>query len=491
MHKPRALNETESKTKVEFSAKVVRRQLNENEQQRSLNLVNRTSLLKIPVNVQAIIDKLTKSGYEAYVVGGCVRDSVLDRQPDDWDVTTSAKPSEIKKVFARTVDTGIAHGTVTVLSGGEGIEVTTYRIDGQYEDHRHPDKVEFTTSLEQDLQRRDFTINAMAYNDKVGLVDPFEGIADLKYRNIRCVGEPDKRFDEDALRILRAVRFAAQLDFVIDTKTQAAIKELAPTLANISAERIQVEVVKLITSPRPAIWWQAWELGITKVIMPEFDAMVTTEQNTPYHMYNVGEHTIKVMENISANRVLRLAALLHDVGKPQVRAVDEQGVDHFKRHSEVGEGIARAILGRLKFDNDTTTKVLRLIRWHDYRPQAEEKAVRRAIYQIGDDIFTDFLELQYADTMGKSEADRSEKLQLNSDLRKIYQKIKDEEQCVSLKDLAISGNELIAMGIPAGPEIGKILKKALAEVLDDPSKNTKEYLIAQSTRWHQEAEHVR
>lgn len=434
--------------------------------------------LKIPKNVQVIIDRLTERGYEAYIVGGCVRDSVLGRKPDDWDVTTSAQPCEIKRVFARTVDTGIAHGTVTVLVGGEGIEVTTYRIDGQYEDHRHPDSVEFTTSLSQDLQRRDFTINAMAYNDEKRLIDPFGGLDDLDKKVIRCVGEAKQRFDEDALRILRAVRFAAQLGFVIDEDTKKAIKELAPTLKNISAERIQVEIVKLIISPRPSFWEKVWKLGITKVIMPEFDEMMKTTQNTPYHMYNVGEHTIKVMSNVQAERVLRLAALLHDVGKPMMKTTDDNGVDHFKRHSEAGEEIARGILRRLKFDNDTTNKVLRLIRWHDNRPTADERSVRRAINKIGDDLFSDFLDLQYADTMGKSQYDRAEKIALNSELRKIYHKIKAEGQCISLKDLAIDGNDLIEVGIKAGPQVGKILKKALDEVLEKPENNTKEYLIS-------------
>jgi len=437
---------------------------------------------KAPPNVKLIVDQLTKHGHEAYIVGGCVRDSLLGRNPDDWDVTTSAQPCEIKKVFARTVDTGIAHGTVSVLVGGDAIEVTTYRIDGKYEDHRRPDSVEFTTSLEQDLQRRDFTINAMAYNDQEGLIDKFGGIDDLSRQVIRCVGNPSQRFDEDALRILRAVRFAAQLGFAIDEDTAKAITKLSPTLKQISAERIQVEVVKLITSQRPEFWHDVWALGITKVIMPEFDEMMVTTQDTPHHMLNVGEHTIKVMENVRADRVLRLAALLHDVGKPQMKTTDGHGVDHFKGHAGVGERTACDILRRLKFDNDTTNKVLRLIRWHDTRPQADERSVRRAVNKIGDDIFPDFLDLQYADTMGKSLTNRDEKLKSNEDLRKTYQKIKVEGQCFSLKDLAISGNDLIKMGIKEGQQLGVILKQALDEVLDDPQKNNKEYLLKKFTK---------
>lgn len=435
--------------------------------------------LQMPANVKLIIDKLTKSGYEAYIVGGCVRDSILGRDPDDWDVTTSAQPCEIKKVFARTVDTGIAHGTVTVLSGGIGVEVTTYRIDGEYEDSRHPNCVEFTTDLSQDLMRRDFTINAMAYNEREGLIDLYGGMDDLKANIIRCVGNPTERFGEDALRILRAVRFAAQLGFTIDEETKKAISELAPTLSHISAERIQVEIVKLLLSPRPAWWKQVWELGITKVIMPEFDEMMATEQNTPYHMYNVGEHTLKVLENVRADRVLRIAALLHDVGKPKMKTTDEAGIDHFKQHSEAGVSIASNILKRLKFDNDTTTKVLLLVKWHDLRPQTSEVAVRRAINKMGDNIFPYFLELERADTMGKSAVDQAEKLKSNGERTKIYEKIKSEGQCVSLRDLAISGKDLLELGIKAGPQMGEVLNACLQEVLDDPQKNTKEYLISQ------------
>ena len=431
----------------------------------------------MPANVRLIIDKLMERGYEAYIVGGCVRDSMLGKEPDDWDITTSAQPCEIKRVFSRTVDTGIAHGTITVLIGGTGTEVTTYRIDGEYEDNRHPTSVEFTTNIAKDLKRRDFTINAMAYNDQKGLVDLYGGMEDLSRKTIRCVGEPCARFGEDALRILRAVRFAAQLGFTIEKETCEAIQELAYTLKNISAERIQTEVVKLLVSARPGMWKATWEMGITKVIMPEFDEMMVTQQNTPYHMYSVGEHTMKVLENVRADKILRMAALLHDVGKPVMRTTDAKGIDHFKRHSEAGEKIARDILKRLKFDNDTLNIVSRLIRWHDLRPQADEVSVRRAIHKMGDDIFPYFIELQYGDIMGKSEYDRDEKIILNSKIRGTYLKIKEEGQCISLKGLAISGKDLIELGIKPGPDMGKALSEALEEVLVEPEKNNKEYLI--------------
>jgi len=432
----------------------------------------------MPNSARLVINKLAEQGYEAYVVGGCVRDSILGRHPDDWDVTTNAQPCEIKKVFARTVDTGIAHGTVTVLIGSEAVEVTTYRIDGEYTDNRRPDSVEFTSRLSDDLKRRDFTINAMAYNDQEGLIDIFGGEADLKAQIVRCVGDAKERFSEDALRILRAVRFAAQLGFSIEDETKAAISELAGSLSNISAERIQIEIIKLLVSPRPEIWGLVWELGITKVIMSEFDVMMETEQDNPHHMYNVGEHTLKVLANVRADKVLRIAALLHDIGKPARRTTDSAGINHFKGHSEMGVTMARDFLKRLKFDNDTTNNVLRLIKWHDLRLQADERLVRSAIYRMGDDIFPYFIELQYADTMGKSTYGREAKLKLNADLRTLYTKIKTEQQCISLKDLAINGKDLVALGIKRGPVMGELLRTALEQVLEDPQRNTKECLLS-------------
>ena len=272
--------------------------------------------ITLPRKVLMIINNLQLHGYEAFAVRGCVRDSILARRPEDWDITTSAKPEEIKRLFRRTVDTGIEHGTVTVIIGKDSYEVTTYRVDGAYEDGRHPKEVRFTSRLEEDLQRRDFTINAMAYNDDVRLVDVFGGMKDLNHHLIRCVGDPRERFSEDALRILRAVRFSAQLNFPIEPDTAEAIKELAPTLEKISAERIQAELVKLLVSPHPERIRDAYELGITKVILPEWDAMAGVEQNTPHHRYDVAEHTIRAMKYVKRDKILRLTMLFHDMGKP-------------------------------------------------------------------------------------------------------------------------------------------------------------------------------
>ena len=296
--------------------------------------------IELPLKVNKIITTLQQNGYEAYAVGGCVRDSILGREPEDWDITTSAMPEETKALFQKTFDTGIEHGTVTVLLEKEGFEVTTYRIDGKYEDNRHPREVTFTRSLKEDLLRRDFTINAMAYNEKDGLVDIFGGIDDLQKGMIRCVGNARERFSEDALRILRGIRFAAQLGFSIEEETRQGMKELAPTLQNISAERVQVELIKMIVSTRPELLRDAYELGITKQFLPEFDRLMMTEQETPHHMYNVGEHTLQAMRNIRSDKVLRLTMLLHDMGKPALKTMDEAGVAHFKKHAAESEKIS-------------------------------------------------------------------------------------------------------------------------------------------------------
>ena len=366
----------------------------------------------LPEKVNFIINRLKENGYEAYAVGGCVRDSVLGRIPDDWDITTSATPNETKALFPRTFDTGIEHGTITVLVEKESFEVTTYRVDGEYEDSRHPKEVVFTRSLREDLLRRDFTINAMAYNEEEGLVDIFGGMKDLEQKMIRCVGNAQERFGEDALRILRAVRFAAQLGFEIEPDTMEGIRKLAPTLANISAERIQVELIKMLVSPNPGLLKLAYELGITKIILPEFDEMMHTEQETPHHMYSVGVHTLKAIEQVRADKVLRFTMLLHDVAKPQMKTMDASGVAHFKMHDIKGAEIAKKILKRLKFDNDTLGKVTKLIQYHDYRMPAQPKNVRKAICKIGEELFPYYLEVRKADTMAQSDYMREESFRI-------------------------------------------------------------------------------
>ena len=433
--------------------------------------------IQLPPKVNQIMQTLQANGFEAYAVGGCVRDSILGRKPDDWDITTSATPQETKQLFQKTFDTGIEHGTITVLLGKDAYEVTTYRVDGKYEDSRHPSEVTFTRSLKEDLLRRDFTMNAMAYNDKEGLVDIFGGMDDLQNRCIRCVGNAEERFREDALRILRAVRFAAQLDFEVEEETKQGIRRLAPTLANISAERIQVELVKMLVSPNPGLLRMAYELGITQVILPEFDVMMQTTQETPHHCYSVGEHTLRAVELVRAEKALRLTMLLHDVAKPKMKTVDDKGRAHFKKHDLEGTQMAKTILRRLKFDNDTINKVTKLVAYHDYRMEAEPRLVRRAMNRIGEDLFAEYLEVRMADTLAQSAYQREEKLQNLQDIRSCYEEIMENKQCVSLKELAVTGSDLIADGMMPGKEIGHVLQLLLEQVLEKPELNDKETLL--------------
>lgn len=432
--------------------------------------------IELPVKVRMIIQKLEEAGFEAYAVGGCVRDSLLGRTPDDWDITTSANPYQVKQIFNRTIDTGIQHGTVTVMMDKEGFEVTTYRIDGEYEDSRHPKEVIFTQNLVEDLKRRDFTINAMAYNDRSGIVDIFGGMEDLQKGIIRCVGVAKERFTEDALRIMRAVRFSAQLGYEIEENTKQAIIALAPNLKAISAERIQTELVKLVVSPHPDYLRMAYDLGITREILPELDAAFETTQNNPHHIYTVGEHQLQCMKQIRAEKSLRLAALLHDIGKPETKETDENGIDHFHGHPAVGEEMAAGILRRLKFDNDTITKVRKYVRYHDYSIDTTPKAVRRAINKIGEEYFPQVLEIKRADILAQSLYQREEKEAHLVKVEQLYQEILAKNQCVSLKTLAITGKDLMGMGVPQGKEIGVILQKLLEDVMEQPEHNTKEYL---------------
>lgn len=435
--------------------------------------------IKLPRAVEEIIGKLNEAGYEAYIVGGCVRDTLLRKNPNDWDITTSATPAQVKAVFPRTVDTGIQHGTVTVMKGKRGYEVTTYRIDGAYEDARHPKEVTFTPDLREDLKRRDFTINAMAYHPNVGLVDLFGGRKDLEDHVIRCVGDPKERFSEDALRMMRAIRFAAQLDDRIEESTLAAVKELAPAIAKISAERIQTEMVKLLLSDHPEQFGNFYQCGLTAYFLPEFDRMMRTEQNNPHHCYTVGEHTLRSLSCVRAELTLRLAMLLHDIAKPMTKTTDERGVDHFRGHPEYGRKMAGEILKRLKFDNHTIAMVKGLVAYHDRRIEPAEKAVRRAVHQIGEEYFPALFEIRKADVMAQSGYQRKEKLAAIEEGLRVYQKIKKEQQCVSLKSLAVNGGDLIHAGMKPGREIGAVLEWMLQDVIENPSHNKKEYLLKQ------------
>lgn len=462
-------------------------------------------IMELPRDVSLIINTLENAGYEAYAVGGCVRDTILGRKPQDWDITTSAKPEQIKKLFRKTIDTGIQHGTVTVMLDHVGYEVTTYRIDGEYEDNRHPKSVEFTNNLTLDLERRDFTINAMAYNDTRGLVDEFCGIQDIENRIIRCVGDPGARFDEDALRMLRAVRFSGQLGFQIEENTKQAIVERAYHLKNISAERIRVELTKLLVSKDAGQLRTAYQTGMTQVFLPEFDRMMTLEQKNPHHIYTVGEHTVqsievmnrffwknagqlpkgewqKVKKIVSSltekqHMILCVTMLLHDVGKADTMTIDEQGTGHFYGHQEVSERIASRVLKRLTFDNDTIDTVKRLIRWHDYQFGQNVKSMRKAAAKIGQDIMYLLFLVQYSDILAQNPDTFSEKLARVDQAIRLWEEVAASNAALELKDLEITGRDLIALGISPGPEIGNILKNILEYVLENPEENKKEALL--------------
>ena len=435
-------------------------------------------LIHLPEDVKAILHTLQEAGYEAYAVGGCIRDSLLGRRPDDWDITTSAKPQETKALFGKTIDTGIQHGTVTVMRHGRGYEVTTYRVDGEYEDGRHPKEVTFTASLKEDLKRRDSTVNAMAYNEKEGLVDLFGGRQDLEQKIIRCVGEANERFEEDALRIMRAVRFSAQLGFSIEERTKEAIRGHAERLRQVSAERIQVELTKLVISPNPDFLRIAWETGITAVVLPEFDRLMEQPQNNPHHCFSVGEHTLHAMQAVRPDKCLRLCLLLHDVAKPDCLTTDAEGIDHFHGHAQKGERMAAQILKRLRYDNHTTELVSRLVKWHDVAIAPEKKAVRRAASRMGKELFPLILEVKAADLAAQSDYQRAEKREWLERLRSLYEEIEREGDCLTIKDLAVDGRDLIQAGITPGPQLGRTLQEFLEIVLEDPEKNTKEYLLS-------------
>ncbi|MDE6851479.1 MAG: HD domain-containing protein [Lachnospiraceae bacterium] len=467
-------------------------------------------VMDMPADVRQIIGQLEGRGHEAYAVGGCVRDTILSRIPGDWDITTSARPEQVKEIFHRTIDTGIQHGTVTVLLHHVGYEVTTYRIDGEYADNRHPDQVEFTNSLNLDLERRDFTINAMAYNDTKGLVDPYDGMGDLKHCVIRCVGNPDERFDEDALRMLRAVRFSGQLGFRIEEQTRQAIIRRAKFLRHVSAERIRVEIMKLLTSKDAGQIREAYATRMTAVFLPELDRMLETDQCNPHHIYTVGEHSIRGVEWMNRffgdkagnwddsfippevemtvqrltaectgkqRQILCLAMLLHDVAKPECMTVDEEGIGHFYGHPGKGSHLASQIMQRLTFDRETMDTVSRLIACHDRQIPPVSKSVRKAASQIGRDLMPLLTLMQCADVLSQNPDTIEPKLARILAVEELYQSILQTEAPLSVKELAISGKDLIAIGMEPGPQMGVLLGNLLEMVLENPERNTREELL--------------
>ena len=442
--------------------------------------------ITVPKNVRTIIETLEKNGFEAYAVGGCVRDSISGTVPNDWDITTNALPLQVKSLFRRTIDIGIEHGTVKVMMGRDGYEITTYRIDGDYEDNRHPNGVTFTSDLLEDLRRRDFTINAMAYSDRSGLVDPYHGREDLAAGIIRAVGDPGERFSEDALRILRALRFSARFGFEIEDATKEAIRQLVPTLSNISAERIREELEKLVLSDNPDRLRWAYELGVTAVIFPEWDKMMECEQESPHHFTDVGDHTIEVIKYIIDNysdipkenaRILRIAALLHDIAKPVKKFRGTDGADHFTGHPEEGEKMSEIFLKRLKYDNNTTDRVKKLVRYHDDCPEPTYGATRRFLVNLGRDNLDDLIRLKYADLYAHTKYRWDEKMHTLKTFEEMSRKIIDDKDPLTVKELAVNGNDLMKEGASSGPALGQALGRLMDLVLDDPAMNDKEKLL--------------
>lgn len=411
--------------------------------------------IDLPEKVEYIIETLQNAGHEAYAVGGCVRDCMLGREPKDWDVTTSADPYEVKALFRRTVDTGIKHGTVTVMFGETGYEVTTYRLDGEYEDSRHPKEVTFTKSLQEDLKRRDFTINAMAYNHKDGLVDLFGGKEDLEAGIIRCVGNPGERFDEDALRILRALRFSAQLGFSVESATEEAIRVRCLHLNKISAERIRDELNKLLLSGKPERLLALEACGIAGVVLPEITGFLRQEAYAKtvlrrvrdYKMYGCDTHT---------ELILCWATLLNE-------ALLQEGCnDNQKRKAAV-----KRVLQRLKFDNDTISKASSLAEYSTEEAVADAYRIRKQMHRMGEEVFHLWLVLTEGKRSGKA---------LES-VKRMVDEIRSKPYCVSLKQLAVNGADLIASGRQPGVSLGETLEYLLEQVLEHPEWNEKETLL--------------
>ena len=468
----------------------------------------------LPAPAREALSRLEAAGFAAYLVGGCVRDSLLGRSPGDWDITTAALPEQVEAVFAgeRIIETGLKHGTVTVLLAGLPLEITTFRTESGYSDHRHPDAVAFTPSLEEDLARRDFTVNAMAQSRDGGLFDPFGGRGDLEQRIIRCVGEPELRFREDALRILRALRFAAQLDFSIDPATAAAAHALRDTLALVSRERIAAELTKLLCGPAARrILTEYWE--ILAVPLPELVPMAGFDQRSKYHCYDVLEHSAAAVEAAPPDRILRWAALLHDVAKPACFTLDEQGRGHFYGHAQAGGPMAREILSRLRFDKDSIRRVSTLVELHDYpidppveaqgegtgngeqgtgdrapgqregvqsNDAAETRAVKKLLARLGEEDFFRLLALKRADSLAHHPDYRGRAAACDR-MEALARALLARQEAFSLKDLAVKGDDLLALGIPRGPEIGRILNELLEAVLAGELPNQREALLGKAT----------
>ncbi len=430
----------------------------------------------LPAEADAAIRRLEQAGYEAWVVGGCVRDSLLGRVPNDWDITTSALPEQIEATFSdcRLIETGRVHGTVTVLLGGVPVEITTYRNDGEYADHRHPIRVTFSETLREDLARRDFTVNAMAYHPERGIADPFAGRADLLHRVIRCVGEPSRRFDEDGLRILRAVRFASVLGFSVEKQTASAVHRSANLLSFIAPERIREEFCKLLcgAAAMPVLREFA---DVILVFIPELRSCIGFDQNSKYHCHDVYEHTLQSLACAPEDLIVRLTVFFHDIGKPQCYTEDKKG-GHFRGHGAAGAELTEQILRRLRFGRDTTERVAALVAIHDQPLSAEPRSLKRLMRRFSDEDILRLLEVQRCDRLSHAEGYNSPP-EVLKEIPEAIRKIREADECLSLKDLCVNGNDLMALGIPAGRRIGELLNALLEEVLEERLPNERTALL--------------
>ncbi len=443
--------------------------------------------IKIPSGANEIIHTLQNNGYEAFLVGGCVRDSILGRPIHDYDITTSATPDEMMEVFKdkRIIETGLQHGTITIVIDGEGYECTTYRIDGNYSDGRRPDSVTFTRNLKEDLKRRDFTINAMAYNDEVGLIDPFNGMEDIEHYKIRCVGRAEDRFSEDALRILRAIRFASQLGFVVDSDVSLNIHKMYKNLENISTERINSEFCKIALSSEFYIQIVLFR-EVFSLFIPEIKDMFGFQQNNPYHIYDVWNHTVHAVQAYecdcepdlnSRDLITSLAVFFHDIGKPHCYQDGEDGIRHFKGHGRVGADMTNEIMKRLRFDNDTREKVVQLVYYHDATFEVGKKYVKRWLNKIGEEQFRRLLNVRRADIKAQADINQETRLQKIDNIGYILEEVLQDDECFSLKDLAVNGKDLITIGYKPGKEIGDVLNNLLDSVISGEYINEKEKLL--------------
>ena len=443
--------------------------------------------MDMPKNVDTAINLLQLAGFEAYAVGGCVRDSLLGKTPNDWDITTSAKPEDMKSVFAdfHCIDTGIKHGTVTVVIDGEPLEITTFRLDGEYEDNRHPKSVTFTSNLGADLGRRDFTVNAMAYSKKTGTVDLFGGQNDLKNKIIRCVGDPDRRFNEDALRILRALRFASALDFEIEEKTAQSLLKNRALLGNISEERIAKELLKLVCG-KGAKRILTDFAPVLFEILPELQPMYKNSHDNPHHCYDIYEHTLIAVESIDPEPTLRFAMLLHDCGKPAVKKFDENGVAHFYGHQRISAEISAQILARLKVSNKFRDEILFLVSNHDrWELYENTEKMPRYLSKFGLDGVLNLLKVMRADVLAQSPEYRY-RLDQIADAEETAKNLAAQKPCLSLSELQINGRTLMDIGIPQGRKLGAVLAQLLDEVIDGVTKNTQEALTTRAREIYSE-----